>query len=101
VKTQRIFLGNYNAARLLHLNDYVFDKAFVYGIVLLSKWIGKERFPQGVYGQWPPEFPDDLVSKGGALPIDLDANPGDDLLPAHIRQGSAAASSSTAQPPPQ
>jgi hypothetical protein len=91
---RRLFDGAYRPARLLHVNDYVLDKAFVYGIVVLSKWMGVERFPQGVYGQWPPQFPEDLVpqsrSSGSA---DLGAPLGEDPLPPHLRQGSRAASS--------
>ena len=43
--------------KLLHYNDYVMDKAFVYGIIALSKWLGSARFPLGIFGSWPPEPP--------------------------------------------
>ena len=38
---------------------HVMEKAFVYGIALLSKWIGQDRFPQGIYS-WPPKLPEDM-----------------------------------------
>ena len=57
----RIFTGNYSPLRMLHLNDYVLEKAFVYGILALSKWLGEKRFVYGVYGKWPPTFPEGLV----------------------------------------
>ena len=44
-------------------NDYILEKAFVYGIVALSKWLGEERYPCGVYGQWPPPFPAGLAPR--------------------------------------
>ena len=43
--------------KLLHANDYVMDKAFVYAIMALSKWLGSDRFPLGIYGDWPPDPP--------------------------------------------
>ena len=58
---------------MLHLNDYVLEKAFVYGILALSKWLGEKRFVYGVYGNWPPTFPEGLVpSTQGSTPIHLD-----------------------------
>ena len=40
--------------RLLHVNQYSMEKSFVYGIVALSKWLGQDRFPPGIYDVWPP-----------------------------------------------
>ena len=57
----KVFRNAYCALKLLHMNDYVMEKAFVYGVIALSKWLGKERFPKGVYGTWPPPPPDDLA----------------------------------------
>jgi len=70
---RQVFQGAYTPLRLLHVNDYVLDKAFVYGIVALSKWIREEHFPSGVYGHWPPRFPADL------LPIPIQVDIPDDL----------------------
>jgi hypothetical protein len=52
-----IFLNMYSPLRLLHMNDYVMEKAFAYGVIALSKWLGPDRFPNGVYGEWPPTPP--------------------------------------------
>ena len=60
---RRVFTDAYTSLRLLHVNDYVLEKTFVYGIVALSNWLGRDRFPYGVYGQWPPQMPADLVPK--------------------------------------
>ena len=46
---------------ILHANDYNMDKAFVYGAILLSKWLGQERLPCGVYGMWPPDPPPSAI----------------------------------------
>ena len=93
-KARRVFDGNYRPLKLLHVNDYVMEKAFVYGIVALSKWLGEERFPYGVYGQWPPKFPAALVPRSlGSPQVDLEASTSDDHLPPSLRQGSPAASS--------
>ena len=94
-EARRVFDGASRPLKLLHVNDYVLEKAFVYGIVALSKWLGEERFPYGVYGQWPPKFPAALVPRSPAPPhVDLEASTSEDHLPAHLRQGSPAASSS-------
>ena len=39
------------------LNENVIEKAFVCGIVCVSKWLTKERAPPGVSGKWPPPLP--------------------------------------------
>ena len=67
------------------MNDYVMEKAFVYGIIALSKWLGKEKFPKGVYGTWPPPPPEDLA-------VCVDDGP------AHVRRGAPAASSCDPMP---
>ena len=54
---RRIFIGPTALQEVLHINEYVMDKAFVYGVVMLSKWLGSERLPGGVYGLWPPDPP--------------------------------------------
>ena len=57
----RIFCGNYEVAQLLHLNDYVLEKTYVYAVLCLSKWLGKQVFPQGIYS-WLPTAPPDLYT---------------------------------------
>jgi len=60
---RRIFseATSWTPMKLLHMNDYVIEKTYVYAIVAMSKWVGSERFPYGVYGNWPPAAPEDLV----------------------------------------
>ena len=58
-RVSEVFCGPYTPARLLHMNDYIVDKAFVYGVILLSKWLGSARFPLGIFGAWPPAYPFD------------------------------------------
>jgi len=52
-----IFVGAYSPLRMLHMNDFVMEKAFVFGCIALSKWLGPERWPHGVFGEWPPKRP--------------------------------------------
>jgi len=89
----RIFTAAYTPLRLLHYNDYVMEKTFVYGILALSKWLGSKAFPAGIYGQWPPAHPKDLVPEGhGSQPSHLAAPSGAACLP----PGASSSSSSSA-----
>ena len=47
---------------LLHLNDYVLDKAFVSCVWALSKWLTEKYFPQGVFA-WPLKVPPSVLPK--------------------------------------
>ena len=58
----RIFTANNSPLRLLHMNDYVLEKTFVYGIISVTKWLGKEWFPCGLR-KWPPKMPENLIPK--------------------------------------
>ena len=60
--------------KLFFLGDYIMEKAFVYGIICLSKWLGEATFPQGVY-KWPPALPEDLQPT--LLSVGVDAVDGD------------------------
>ena len=84
-----IFTASYSPLRLLHVNDYVLEKAFVYGIISLSKWLGKEWWPMGVYGKWPPTMPADLVPRF----------PGSSVVSVDTTAPSQAASSSSGTVP--
>jgi hypothetical protein len=55
--SSKIFCGNYGVMKLLHINDYILEKTFVYAIFLLSKWLGPDIFSCGIYGYWPPAPP--------------------------------------------
>ena len=35
--------------------------AFIYGVIAASKWLGKDKFPLGIYGAWPPALPADML----------------------------------------
>ena len=58
---KHVFVGSRSLLRCLHMNSYVLDKTFVFCIVALSKWLGKDDFPQGIY-MWPPIVQADGVS---------------------------------------
>ena len=102
---RRVFTGSYSPLRLLHVNDYVLEKAFVYGIVALSKWLSEDRFPQGVFGHWPPKAPAGLVAEwagGDTIDLGTEAAAGHPLVaghfhgphvPPHLRIGRPASSS--------
>ena len=58
--SSKICCGNYGVMKLLHMNDYIIEKTFVYAIFLLSKWLGNDIFSCGIYGTWPPAPPAEL-----------------------------------------
>ena len=51
-----LFRTRYTGQVMLAWADGVVEKAFVYAVILLSKWLGAERFPRGVH-HWPPAKP--------------------------------------------
>ena len=51
-----LFRSRYTGQVILDWADGVAEKAFVYAVILLSKWLGAERFPHGVH-HWPPAAP--------------------------------------------
>ena len=57
---------------VFHANDYIMDKTFVYAAIMLSKWFGRERFPAGVFGFWPPEPPRGAIPNVDAGDDDVD-----------------------------
>ena len=73
-KPSQIFAPPVSFKHLLVMNDYSMDMTFVHGAIMLSKWLGQDRYPCGVFGLWPPEPPP------GAIPaIEPEAvAPGDD-----------------------
>ena len=42
---------------MVHINGHIMGSTFEHGIICLSKWLGRDRFPQGVFDQWPPALP--------------------------------------------
>ena len=51
-----LFRSRYTGQVILAWADGVAEKAFVYAVILLSKWLGADRFPCGVH-HWPPVAP--------------------------------------------
>ena len=51
-----LFRTRYTGQVMLAWADGVVEKAFVYAVILLSKWLGADRFPRGVH-HWPPAQP--------------------------------------------
>ena len=77
--------------KLLHMNDYIIEKTFVYAMICLSKFLGKQWFSWGVF-KWPPAPPPDLdlnASNPDIVPVpDVDAMPSaasSSGLPGHLR----------------
>ena len=77
----------------------------------VPKWLGEEKFPVGVFGQWPPQVPQDLIAEcteaervdiKALAPTSLPLAPSQDdaHVPPHLRIGSAASSSSSGAPLP-
>ena len=69
----------YTPLRILAMNDYVMEKAFVWGVIAFSKWLTPEHFPQGVY-EWPPAQPPSAAAMIRSEPVRVI-----DDVPAHVR----------------
>ena len=54
-----IFNGPWSPYWLLHHSNFILDKAFVRAVIAVSRWLGEKRFPDGLYGPWPPPAPAD------------------------------------------
>ena len=59
---------------LLGHNDFIIEKAFVYGVYCLSKWLGQELFPPGIYGVWPPRAPSHIHRRPPPISVDEDSS---------------------------
>ena len=96
-----VFAYGYTPLKLLQLNDFVLEKAFVYGIICLSKWLTAKWFPQGVF-DWPPQFPEDLLPKKQSPLelVDLKASTGKEHLPAHVCKEDQVASTGASSSKP-
>jgi len=62
-----IFVKSMTPQHILHKCGYVLDKAYIYAVIALSKWLGPDRFPQGLFETWPPPWPG--LSSTGASPL--------------------------------
>ena len=56
-KPAEIFAAPVSLKHLLVLNDYNMDMTFVHCAIMLSKRLGPDCYPCGVFGLWPPEPP--------------------------------------------
>ena len=81
-----IIAGNCTPMKLLHMNDYVIEKTFVYAIICLSRFLGSDWFSWGIF-TWPPAPPPSIY---GSDP-DIVPVPDSDAMP-------SAASASVLQP---
>ena len=60
----RVFSEEYGAVRLLARNHYVMEKAFVFAMICLTKWLGTDiPYPWCVPDSWPPDLPEHLRPK--------------------------------------
>ena len=55
-KARELFRIRYTPQVLLTECEGVLEKMFVYAVILLSKWLGVDAFPEGVH-EWPPACP--------------------------------------------
>ena len=83
----KIFVEAFTPAQLLANNDFIMEKAFLYAVVALSKWLGEDRWPAGFYGHWPPPMPAHIHESAAA------AEPTVHILEPRDRVGAPAASS--------
>ena len=59
-KARDVFTGAYSAPRLFAHSEYTMEGAFLYGVIVLSKLLGHEKWPVGLYSPWPPPLPEEL-----------------------------------------
>ena len=97
-RARDIFENAYSPLRMLDANEYVLEKAFLYGIICLSKWLSEDEFPQGVFGDWPPPLPDGLVAEWAASAAAPAPSMHDAQFPPHTHVGAPAASSGEVPP---
>ena len=81
---------------LLGHNGFIIEKAFVYGVICLSKWLGDKVFPKGIYGLWPPQAPSHIHRRPPL--INVDEASADEESAGGAKAPEAAASSSGAKP---
>ena len=56
-QAKHMFTQTYSIRRIFQKNEYVMEMAFIYGVIAASKWLGRDKFPFGIYGAWPPALP--------------------------------------------
>ncbi len=51
-----LFRQRHTVQVMMNATDNILEMTFVFAVVLLSKWLGPDRFPHGVFA-WPPPIP--------------------------------------------
>ena len=59
-----MFNGSWSPEALLMSCDFILDKAYIRAVIAASKWLGPDRFPNGLFGEWPPNPPADYNTAG-------------------------------------
>ena len=62
----------FSASFFLAQNDFIMEKAYVYAVICLGKWLGGKLFPPGVYGLWPPEAPSQIYERSPPVIVDVE-----------------------------
>lgn len=50
---RNMFTRRYTVPVMMSATGHTLEKTFVYAVILMSKWLGADRFPHGVHA-WPP-----------------------------------------------
>ena len=49
-----IVVGCGESSPTVEIDDYIMEKAFMYGCIAMSKWLGPDRWPHMIFKEWPP-----------------------------------------------
>ena len=63
-RPNHIFIGPNTPTSILETCEHILDKAYGRAVIIASKCFGQDHFPNGLYGQWPPEPPPDYHHAG-------------------------------------
>ena len=73
-----VFAGSRSPQHLIHMNDYVLEKAFIYGLLFVSRRMGSVYYPAGLHqapskkANWPPVMPRAYGGAPAALAIPIE-----------------------------
>ena len=71
-KADQIFTASYSAPRMFAHSEYIMEGAFLFGVIVVSKLLGYEHFPCGLYGKWPPPLPEELQPEFPSSLLDVE-----------------------------
>ena len=93
-----IFVKQYRPLNMFKMNEYVFEKTFVYAMVLLQKWLPETFCPLLV--EWPPRPPSEVVMQHivVAKPSSEQILPVGDVAPASAGTSSSSGTSISGMP---